>query len=317
MKVFVTGATGFAGSHLLEYLEKRQDLSLFGTFLSSESLVNIEKVKNRIKLFKVDLGVKDEVERLIKEVEPDVVFHLAAFTAPSESFKDPLKPIENNVSIELNIFEALKSANLFKTKTLITSSGEVYGLVAKENLPIDEETPFNPTNPYAVSKITQDFLALQYFLSYNMPIIRVRPFNHIGPRQSPSFVIASFAKKIAEIEKGKEPILEVGNLEAKRDFTDVRDMVKAYSLAVEKGLPGEVYNIGSGKSYKISEMLEYLLSLSSKKIQVKESKSLLRPIDNPELVCDFSKFKKETGWSPKVDIHKTLEDTLDYWRQII
>jgi len=175
-----------------------------------------------------------------------------------------------------------------------------------------------PTNPYAVSKIAQDFLGLQYFLSYGLKIVRVRPFNHIGPRQSPRFVVPSFAKQIAEIEKGKkENILHVGNLSSRRDFTDVRDMVAAYLLSLEKGDLGDVYNIGSGVSRQISKMLDMLLSLSSKKIDVEIDKSLFRPKDDPELVCDKSKFTKQTGWEPKIEIEKTLKDTLDYYRNIV
>jgi GDP-4-dehydro-6-deoxy-D-mannose reductase len=200
----------------------------------------------------------------------------------------------------------------------VVASAEVYGSVTKEDLPMGEDTPLNPTNPYAVSKLAQDFLGLQYFLSYGIKTIRVRPFNHVGPRQAPNFVISSFAQKIAEIEKGKrEPILPVGNLEAKRDFTDVRDMVKAYSLIMEKGEFGEVYNIGSGRSYKISEILEMLLSFSSVKITVEIDKSLFRPIDDPELVCDSTKINKTTGWKAEIPLEETLKDTLDYWRNII
>jgi GDP-4-dehydro-6-deoxy-D-mannose reductase len=200
----------------------------------------------------------------------------------------------------------------------VVASAEVYGCVKKEDLPIDEETPLNPTNPYAVSKLTQDFLGLQYHLSYGLKTLRVRPFNHVGPRQSPNFVVSTFAQKIVEIEKGKrEPVLPVGNLQAKRDFTDVRDVVKVYSLLMEKGEFGEVYNIGSGVSYKIAEILEKLLSISKVKITVKVDKSLFRPIDDPDLVCDVTKVTKLTGWRPEIPIEKTLKDTLDYWRNII
>ena len=182
-------------------------------------------------------------------------------------------------------------------------------------MPINENCPLNPTDPYAVSKITQDFLALQYFNAYGLKTIRIRAFNHVGPGQSPFFVISAFAKKIAEIEKGTLNEITVGNLDSKRDFTDVRDMVKAYSLIIEKGQPGDVYNIGSGKSYAISEILNKLISFSKKKIDVKIDKSLLRPIDNPELVCDATKIRKIIDWEPKVPIDKTLEDTLNYWRE--
>jgi GDP-4-dehydro-6-deoxy-D-mannose reductase len=212
----------------------------------------------------------------------------------------------------------MRKSNLLNSKTLVVASAEVYGSVKKEDLPMNEETSLNPTNPYAVSKLAQDFLGRQYFLSYGLKAVRVRPFNHVGPGQAPIFVVSAFAQKIVEIEKGKrKPILPVGNLEARRDFTDVRDVVKAYSLLMEKGEFGEVYNIGSGVSYKISQILEMLLSFSSAKITINVDKSLFRPIDDPELVCDPLKINKLTGWKPEIPIEKTLKDTLDYWRNII
>ena len=188
-------------------------------------------------------------------------------------------------------------------------------MVAKENLPIDEETPFNPTNPYAVSKLAQDYLGLQYFHSDNLKIVRARPFNHVGPRQSPDFVVSGFAKRIAEAEKSGQSKMKVGNLNSRRDFTDVRDMVIAYRLALEKGEIGEVYNLGSGKSFEIKTILEKLLDLSTVKIQPEEDPSLMRPSDNPDHVCDSSKFRNLTGWNPQIPIEKTLQDTLDYWRK--
>lgn len=317
-KILITGATGFVGSHLVEYLLKNTKYEVFGTYFSEDSLSILGKNLEKIKTFKVDLTQEDDVDKLMSQVQPDEVYHLAAFTSPAQSFESPKEVILNNISSELNLLEELRKHNLKNTKILITSSAEVYGTVKKEDLPISEEVSLNPTSPYAVSKVAQDFLGKQYFLSYGLKIIRVRPFNHIGPRQSPNFVVASFSKKIAEIEKGKhEPVLTVGNLDSKRDFTDVRDVVRAYSLLMEKGKFGEVYNIGSGKSYKISQILDMLLKLTKIKIKIEIDKNLLRPSDNPELVCDFTKLRSITGWEPSVAIEETLKETLDYWRGII
>lgn len=317
-KVLITGASGFAGSHLVNHLVKTATHKIFGTYYSESSLSMLDKNKDNIEAIKTDLTKINEVRNLITYTKPDILYHLAAFTSPSDSFTSPNETVVNNIVSELNLLEEIRKNNLQNTKILIISSAEVYGNVKKEDLPINETVSFNPTNPYAVSKIAQDYLGRQYYLSYGLKIIRVRPFNHIGPGQSPNFVVSSFAKKIAEIEKGKhKPVLTVGNLEAKRDFTDVEDMIRAYTLLIEKGELGEVYNIGSGKSYKIQEILDKLLSFSNTKIKVEVDKSLLRPNDNPELVCDYSKIKKLTGWEPTIPIEKTLKSTLDYWRSII
>lgn len=317
-RVLITGATGFAGSYLAQRLLSTKRYSVSGTYLIEESLKNVDVIRSNLNLFKADLSNEKKVSDIIKEVSPSVIFHLAALTSPADSFKNPAETLTNNISLQINLMEAVRKNNLLNTKILIVSSGEIHGIVKKEDLPIDEETPLRPTNPYSVSKIAQDFLGLTYFLTYKLKIIRVRPFNHIGPMQSPHFVVSSFAKQIAEIEKGKrEPYLRVGDLETKRDFTDVRDMVNAYVLAVEKGKEGDVYNIGSGVSYKISDILDKLLSMSSSKIEIRKDTALLRPSDNPELVCDNSKFTRLTNWKPLITIDETLKNTLDYWREMV
>lgn len=317
-KVLITGISGFVGSHLAEYLLTQEAYSIYGTYLSESSLVNIASLKEKLTLTQIDLQDEKKVFTLIEEIKPDIIFHLAALSSVGQSFEKPAETIINNVVVQVNILEAVRRLKLTETKILIVTSADVYGKVAKEDIPIDEETKFQPANAYAISKITQDFLGLQYFISYKLKVIRARPFNHIGPRQATGFVIADWAQKIAKIEKGMlEPILRVGNLEAQRDFTDVRDMVKAYALLIEKGAIGDVYNIGSGVSHKIADVLTMLLSFSKVQISIDVEPQLLRPEDSPERVCDNRKFVQLTGWKPTISLETTLKETLDYWRQIV
>ena len=309
--ILITGATGFVGTYLATNLLSRHDCHVIGTSLSGKSTS-----QENLEIVTLNLLDGASVEKLIVEKKPDEIYHLAALSSPKQSFINPSETMTNNITAEVNILEALRKNNMQSTKVLITSSAEVYGLVSQDDLPIDENTALNPTNPYAVSKIAQDFLGLQYHLSYKLHVIRVRPFNHIGPGQTPQFVVAAFAKRIVDIEKGTLDVLTVGSLDAKRDFTDVRDMIVAYELLMQKGVSGEVYNIGSGISHKISEILDILLSFVTKKITVQRDVNLLLTADNPELVCDPSKMKAITGWEPKISIQQTLKDTLDYWRNI-
>ncbi len=315
-KVLITGASGFAGHHLIEHLLSREKFEITGTYHSEESFNN-SPLKEKIHWIKADLTDAENALNLITQTSPDYIFHLAAASEPSKSFKDPAFTFQSNVISQINLLEAVYE-NKLKSRLLIISSSEIYGLVKPEQLPIDEYTPLNPSSPYAVSKIAQDYLGLQYFNSYKLECIRARPFNHIGPYQRTNFVVADFAKQIAEIEKGKkEPTMMVGNLNAKRDFTDVRDMIKAYCLLIEKGTPGEVYNIGSGASHSIKEILDTLLSFSSKQISVITDPQKFRPADAPDIVCDNKKLIKLTGWQPQIPLTKTLQNTLDYWRSIV
>ena len=315
-KVLITGASGFVGGWLAEHLLSLGNAEIYGTYLSEDSKES-SPVKDKITFLQADLSQRSEVEKIITDVRPDEVYHLAALASVGASFKDPVATFHNNIDVEIFLLESLKNSNLTSTRVLIVGSAEVYGFVRPEDLPIDEGTPLRPASPYAVTKISQDFLGLQYHLSYKMPLIRVRPFNHIGPRQGLGFVVADFAKQIAEIEKGKqEPVIKVGNLEAKRDFTDVRDMVKAYSLILEKGIPGDVYNIGSGKSVKIADVLDILISMSNTKIEKEVDPTKLRPSDTPDIVCNNTKIRNLTSWEPTVPLSTTLKDTLDYWRSL-
>ncbi len=316
MKILITGVTGFAGSFLAEHLlDLGYDIA--GTYLSDESLINVESIKSKIQLEKLNLLDADKVDVLIKNTRPDGLINLAAFTSPAQSFKDPIGCFHNNIDTQIAIFESIRKYNE-SCRILAISSSEIYGNVRKQDLPINESTHHFPASPYAVSKIAQDYLAYQYFTSYKMNIVRVRPFNHIGPRQSDQFVVSSFARQIAELEKKQgEKKLKVGNLTTRRDFTDVRDTVRAYALLFEKGKAGEAYNVGQGKSYQIEDILNKLLALAESEIEHEVDQALFRPADIPNIVSDNSKIKELTGWIPHIPIEKSLKDTLDYWRNIV
>lgn len=316
-KILITGASGFAGGYLSEHLHAQDKFEIFGTYHQEDGFIH-SPVKEKIQFRKIDLLDAQSVLSLINEIKPDLLFHLAGAASPAKSFADPIGTFAANVNSQINILEAMAKYKLLNSRILIISSAEIYGRVAPTELPIDEDAPLSPSSPYAVSKIAQDYLGLQYYMSYKLQCIRVRPFNHIGPHQSTKFVVADFSKQIAEIEKGvKEPIIFVGNLEAKRDFTDVRDIVKAYYMVQELGMPGEVYNIGSGISRSAKEILDILLSLTTRKISIKVDPQKLRPSDTPDIICNNKKLTDLTGWQPKIPLKQTLQDTLDYWRNIV
>lgn len=306
MRVLITGISGFVGTYLSDYLKQQGNYEIFGISTS------IESEEDKVKIFKCDLLDQTKILEIIEKIKPEYIFNLAALSSPRKSFDEPGKTIGNNVNSQLNILEAVRKLDI-KTRILIVSSADIYGIVPAENLPIDEENPINPTNPYAVSKATQDLLGLQYFNSFGMDIVRVRPFNHTGPGQSDLFVIPAFCKRIAQAKKENKKTIKVGNLNAKRDFTDVRDIIKAYVLALEKGKAGDVYNLGSGISVSMQEVVNKLIALAGGVIETEVDESLLLPVDNPELVCDYSKFAGLTGWRPEIPLDKTLSDTLDYW----
>lgn len=316
-KILITGASGFVGTYLAQHLIQLGNAEIHGTYLTDESMEK-SPVKDKISFHKVDLQQKGQTENLIATVMPDEVYHLAAMASVPASFKDPIGAFHSNVDAELHLFESLRIHNLTQTKVLITGSAEEYGYVRPEDLPVDEQTALRPSSPYAVSKVAQDFLGLQYYISYHMPIFRVRPFNHVGPGQSPGYVVADFAKRIAEIEKtGKPEVIQVGDMTKKRDFTDVRDMVRLYPLILEKGVAGEVYNAGSGISHEIQEVMDILISLTKVQVTLESDQSKLRPGDIPEIVADASKITSLTGWKPEIPFEQTLKDTLDYWRKIV
>lgn len=315
-RVLITGITGFAGSHLAELLlEKKFDV--FGIARWRSKTENIEHIMKSLHLIEADLLDSHSLQKVMIDVRPDYIFHLAGQSFVPASWTSPAVTLEINTVGSANLFEAVLSTKIDPTIQIACSSEE-YGLVYPDEVPIKETNPLRPLSPYAVSKIAMDYLGYQYFKSYQMKIVRTRAFNHTGPGRGDVFAESTFAKQIAEIEKGKkEPVILVGNLEAKRDYTDVRDTVNGYFLAVTKGEPGEVYNICSGKVVKISQVLEILVKMCKIKVEVRQDQTRMRPSDVLILHGDNSKFKKRTGWAPKIPLEKTLEDLLNYWRERI
>jgi GDP-4-dehydro-6-deoxy-D-mannose reductase len=264
----------------------------------------------------VDLLDAGRVERVVREVKPQWVFHLAALSSPAASWDDPGGTIATNATMEGNLLSSLTRLDP-QPRVLVTGSGDEYGRPAGRVHQLTEDTPLRPITPYGVSKVTQDLLALQYFLSHGLPAIRVRPFNHAGPRQAPDFAIASFAQQIARIEAGKQaPTLKVGNLEARRDFTDVRDVVRAYLLAIEKGKPGEVYNIGSGSAPRLRQIVDAMLAMTRSQVTLEVDDRRKRATEAPVYVCDARRFRRLTGWRPQISLERMLRDTLTYWRRV-
>jgi GDP-4-dehydro-6-deoxy-D-mannose reductase len=314
MKVLVTGITGFAGSHLVDYLLTLPDVEVMGILRWRSRTENIEHFRDKVRFAECDLRDASSVRDVIDQLRPDRIFHLAAQSFVPTSWTAPTESLYTNIIGQLNLFEAVKKLHIMPRIQLACSS-EQYGMVYENELPIRETNPQRPLSPYAVSKVGQDTLGYQYWMSFHIPIVRTRGFNHEGPRRGPVFVCSDFAKQIADIERGrKPPVIRVGNLEARRDFTDVRDVVRAYWLSLEKGEPGEVYNICSGRAWTIREMLDMLLGMTKVKVKIEQDPARMRPSDVPVLLGDASKFKKATGWEPTIPFDQTLRDLRDYWR---
>ena len=313
-RVLITGVTGFAGSHLVDYLLERGGHEIYGIQRWRSRTENIEHFTNKITLLECDLRDATSTRDTLERVKPEWIFHLAAQSFVPTSWIAPTESLTTNVLAQLNIFEAVRHMGL-KCRIQLACSSEEYGMVHPDEVPIRETNPLRPLSPYAVSKVTQDMLGYQYWMSFQVDSVRTRGFNHEGPRRGPVFVASDFAKQIADIEKGrKAPVLSVGNLDAQRDFTDVRDMVRAYVLALEKCAPGEVYNICSGKAWTIRQVLDTLLGMTKTKIEVRQDPARLRPSDVPILLGDCSKFVAATGWKPVIPFEQTLRDMLEHWR---
>lgn len=313
-RALITGAAGFAGSHLAEYLVARGDVDVHGILRPDDGVHNVRHLGERLHIHRLDLRDEAQVQAVVRAVEPDLLFHLAAQASVGHSWAQPQETLIGNITMQLHLLQAVVAQGL-SPRILVVGSADEYGRVNAADLPIDECTPLRPMNPYAVSKIAQDMLGYQYHLSHGLHVVRVRPFNHIGPRQSTGFVVPDFAQQVARIEAGlQHPVVRVGDLSARRDFTDVRDMVRAYVLALEYGTPGAVYNIGSARSHTIREILEALLRLCTCPVRVEVDAARLRPSDVREAVCDCRRFQRDTGWEPTIALEQSLRDVLDDWR---
>jgi GDP-4-dehydro-6-deoxy-D-mannose reductase len=326
-----------AGSHLAEYLLNIEGLEIYGTYRWRSRVDNLDDLKkagkvniitggfesmlyertdtSKLNLIEADITDSFSMKWVIGAVKPERIFHLAAQSYVHASWGAPAETLHTNIIGEVNLLEAVRSAGIDPI-IHIAGSSEEYGLVLPNELPVKETNPLRPLSPYGVSKATQEMIAYQYFMSYGLKTVITRAFNHEGPRRGEVFVTSNLAKQIVEVEKGlKPPVLYVGDLSSVRDWSDVRDVIKAYWLVTEMGTPGEVYNIGSGVGREVREMLDMLLGMSNVDIEVEVDHARLRPSDVKVLVCDSTRFRKLTGWKPQIPFDKTLRDLLDYWRE--
>ena len=318
--VLITGITGFVGSHLVEYiLDDHPEVTIVGLVRWRSPKDNIAHLLDSVILEQGDLTDLSSLKTILAKHRPQYIFHLGAQSYVDFSFRAPIATLESNIIGTANLLEAirdLKETSKYDPIIHICSSSEVYGQVRKDEVPITEDNPFRPASPYAVSKVGEDMLALQYWLSWKIKTIRTRMFTHTGPRRGEVFALSNFAKQVAAIEAGRQkPVVSVGNLNSVRTWMDVRDAVKAYWLLVKKCKPGEVYNIGGNETKTIGEMLQLLLSFSkNKKIKIKVDPARLRPSDVTLQIPDMKKFTQVTGWKPTIPFKKTVEDTFNYWR---
>jgi len=317
MRLLVTGITGFVGSHMAEYA-LAQGAQVFGSARWRSRTENIEHLKDKIQLVECDLRDVASTRRLLETTSPTHVVHLAAQSFVGTSWHSPAETMSTNITSQMNLLEGMRALKL-EARFLAIGTSEEYGLVHPDELPIKETNPLRPLSPYAVSKVAQDMMGFQYFRSYGLPIVRTRAFNHEGPRRGEVFVTSNFAKQVAEIEAGlRKPVMFVGDLTPRRDYSDVRDIVQGYWMLLDRGEPGEVYNLCSGRPWAIQQVLDFLLDASRVKgITVELDHARLRPSDVMVLDGDSSKIRKAVGWQVSIPFERTLEDLLAYWRERI
>ena len=311
MKALVIGGGGFVGPYLVRHLTDDCGYEVTVTKTEKEQLVMDNAVVKNLDI--LDIG---QIVELLKAEQPDYIFHLAAQSSVAYSWKNPTLTIDVNIKGCVNLLDAVRQLDK-KPRVLLIGSGEEYGHIKEGECPIVEDNTVRPGNIYAATKACQNMLGKIYSDAYGLDIMMVRAFNHIGPNQTPMFVVADICKQVADIEKGRqEPVIYVGNLSAKRDFTDVRDVVKAYALLVEHGRRGETYNVGTGHAIAISQILDEIVAMSDTAIEVKVDENKLRPVDVPIIEPDIDKIKSEVGWQPVISLEQTLKETLEHWRSV-
>jgi GDP-4-dehydro-6-deoxy-D-mannose reductase len=307
--ILIIGGAGFVGNYLIDHIQKNCTWSI------NVTKIPIEKIKYKgINIYDLNILNKDNISLLLKQVNPDYIFHLAAQSSVALSWKKPLLTVDVNIKGSINILDSIRDLD-YKPRILFIGSGEEYGHIKPEESPINEKNMVRPGNIYAATKVSQNIIGKIYSDAYDMDIISVRAFNHIGPNQAPLFVVADFCKQVAEIEIGlKAPVIKVGNLSAKRDFTDVRDVVRAYVMLIEHGKKGETYNIGSGHAVEINEILNEILKMSKIEIEKEIDENKIRPVDIPIIEADIKKLQETIKWKPEIPLRTTLKETLEYWR---
>lgn len=309
MRSLIIGGAGFVGAYLIEHLKDDLGHEVAVTKMETETIP-----AEGVEVYDLNILAKEDIVRLFRQVHPDYIFHLAAQSSVAVSWKNPQLTIDVNIKGSVNVLEALRELN-HKPRVLLIGSGEEYGHIRPGETPIREDNNTRPGNIYAATKACQNMFGKIYADAYGLDVMMVRAFNHIGPNQAPLFVVADFCKQVAEIEAGKrEQVIKVGNLSAKRDFTDVRDVVRAYGLLIEKGKSGETYNVGSGHAIAIEDLLQIILKNSKAQIKVEVDPEKLRPVDVPIIEADITKLAEETGWQPEIPLEQTIRETLDHWR---
>ena len=310
MKAIVVGGGGFVGPYLVKHLKEEQGMEVYVTKTEKETLdMDCSGIYN------LDILELSQVAELLNKIRPDYIFHLAAQSSVAYSWKNPGLTIDVNIKGCVNLLDGIRQLD-YKPRVLLIGSGEEYGHIKDGECPIVEDNVLRPGNIYAATKSCQNMLGKIYSDAYDMDVMMVRAFNHIGPNQTPVFVVADFCKQVADIENGlSEPVIYVGNLSARRDFTDVRDVVRAYAMLVKDGKRGETYNVGRGHAVAIQEILERIVALSDKDIEVRVDESKLRPVDVPIIEPDITKIRETVGWEPEIELETTLKETLEYWRR--